>query len=192
MKSLDNHYTEMGIEPIVYSDSNNLDPYQHTIIKYVTRWRVKGKLRDLKAAQLILQKYIDKEEKPVIPNELTALRDVIEEIALNTDKKYDKIVTVGRGGLWAASNIAYALDIPHVETYPLEEIEQFSSETTLFVDGVVDSGKTITNLIIDSVALYVRDTTERWPTYHGAIVPHSNYVKMPMSTPFDKGNECIQ
>jgi hypothetical protein len=36
------HYMRMGIQPMVYSMANNLNPIQHTIIKYVSRVDLKG------------------------------------------------------------------------------------------------------------------------------------------------------
>jgi hypothetical protein len=37
-----NHYTKMKIQPMEFSMGNNLNPMQHTIIKYVTRVDLKG------------------------------------------------------------------------------------------------------------------------------------------------------
>lgn len=185
-KQLDQHYTDMGIEPIIYTTSNKLDPYQHTIIKYVTRFRAKGGVRDLKAAALLLNKYIDIEAEAELPDEICALATLVSEI-LESPKEYKTIVTVGRGGLWAAANLAYALNIPHVETCPLEVIEQMSKDDILFVDGIVDSGETIEHIIVDSASLYCRESTVSFPTFHGCLVKHKDYVKMPISTPLDKG-----
>lgn len=42
--------------------SNNLDFFQGCVIKYVTRWKKKGGIEDLKKAQHYLQKYIELEE----------------------------------------------------------------------------------------------------------------------------------
>ncbi len=36
------HYTKLKIQPMTYSMENNLDPLQHTTIKYVTRFKDKG------------------------------------------------------------------------------------------------------------------------------------------------------
>lgn len=36
------HYSKLAIQPMVYSYRNKLDPVQHTIVKYVTRFRDKG------------------------------------------------------------------------------------------------------------------------------------------------------
>lgn len=63
---IDAHYTKLAIQPMEYSMNNGLDPMQHTIIKYVTRFRDKGGKRDLLAARhtidmLIEYEYSEKE-----------------------------------------------------------------------------------------------------------------------------------
>ena len=45
------HYSALGIQPMQYSLANGLDAAQHTIIKYVTRFRAKGGLADLQKAR---------------------------------------------------------------------------------------------------------------------------------------------
>lgn len=45
------HYRKLPIQPLQYSMANSLDPMQHTIIKYVTRFRDKGGLIDLNKAK---------------------------------------------------------------------------------------------------------------------------------------------
>lgn len=45
------HYKGMKIQPMEYSMENNLDPCQHTIIKYVSRFRDKGGIQDLHKAK---------------------------------------------------------------------------------------------------------------------------------------------
>ena len=44
------HYKNMKIQPMEYSMANNLDPCQHTAIKYITRFRDKDGLKDLDKA----------------------------------------------------------------------------------------------------------------------------------------------
>ena len=46
-----NHYTKLAIQPMRYSMKNGLDPLQHTIIKYVTRFRDKAGIEDLEKAK---------------------------------------------------------------------------------------------------------------------------------------------
>ena len=57
------HYTDMQIQPFQYSMANGLDPMQHTIVKYVSRFRAKNGVADLKKARQTLDLLIDWEEK---------------------------------------------------------------------------------------------------------------------------------
>lgn len=46
------HYKKYAIQPMEYSMKNNLDPLQHTAIKYLTRFRDKGTpIEDLRKAR---------------------------------------------------------------------------------------------------------------------------------------------
>lgn len=45
------HYKTLKIQPMEYSMANKLDACQHTIIKYVTRFREKGGRADLEKAK---------------------------------------------------------------------------------------------------------------------------------------------
>jgi hypothetical protein len=58
------HYTKMPIQPFEYSMRNRLDPMQHTIIKYVTRFRDKGGLKDLQKARHTIDLLIEHEYGP--------------------------------------------------------------------------------------------------------------------------------
>ena len=53
------HYSKMKIQPFQYSMENGLDPMQHTIIKYVTRFRDKNGLSDLQKARHCLDMLIE-------------------------------------------------------------------------------------------------------------------------------------
>jgi hypothetical protein len=44
------HYKDMIIQPMEYSMANKLDACQHTIVKYVSRFRTKNGIEDLKKA----------------------------------------------------------------------------------------------------------------------------------------------
>jgi hypothetical protein len=57
------HYKDMPIQPMEYSMANKLDPCQHTIIKYVTRFRQKGGIQDLEKARHTLDMLIEFERK---------------------------------------------------------------------------------------------------------------------------------
>lgn len=53
------HYKQQAIQPWDYIAANNLDFFQGSIIKYVTRWRNKAGVQDLEKALHFLQKYIE-------------------------------------------------------------------------------------------------------------------------------------
>lgn len=55
------HYKNLAIQPMQYSMANNLDACQHTIIKYVTRFRDKGGLADLQKARHVIDMLIELE-----------------------------------------------------------------------------------------------------------------------------------
>lgn len=57
--AIDAHYSRMAIQPMEYSMANGLDPMQHTIIKYVSRFRDKNGKRDLLAARHTIDMLIE-------------------------------------------------------------------------------------------------------------------------------------
>lgn len=60
-----NHYKKMKIQPMEYSMANNLDAMQHTIIKYVSRFRDKNGIEDLEKAKHTIDMLIDWEKNNV-------------------------------------------------------------------------------------------------------------------------------
>lgn len=57
------HYKGMGIEPIEYIEANNLGFHEGAIVKYVSRWKIKNGLEDLKKAKFFIDRLIELEEK---------------------------------------------------------------------------------------------------------------------------------
>ena len=57
------HYTKLAIQPMQYSMKNGLDPLQHTIIKYVTRFRDKAGIEDLEKAKHCIDMLIEYEKE---------------------------------------------------------------------------------------------------------------------------------
>ena len=45
------HYKKMGIQPAEYVHSNNIPYLEGSVIYYVSRWRDKGGIEDLKKAK---------------------------------------------------------------------------------------------------------------------------------------------
>lgn len=57
------HYKDMAIQPMEYSMKNNFTPLQHTIIKYISRYKFKNGLEDLQKAKHTLELLIEWEQK---------------------------------------------------------------------------------------------------------------------------------
>lgn len=56
------HYKKLEIQPMEYSMANGLDPLQHTIVKYATRFRDKGTpIEDLRKGRHCFDMLIDRE-----------------------------------------------------------------------------------------------------------------------------------
>lgn len=73
------HYKKYKIQPMDYSMQNGLDPLQHTVIKYVTRFRDKNQpVEDLRKARHCIDMLLDiemnliKEDEEYYHNSLTA------------------------------------------------------------------------------------------------------------------------
>lgn len=57
------HYNQYSIQPLDYIEANGLDFCEGNVIKYVSRYKQKNGLEDLKKAQVYLRKLIDRYEK---------------------------------------------------------------------------------------------------------------------------------
>jgi hypothetical protein len=56
------HYRDKGIQPIIYIHANNLGFCEANVVKYVTRWRDKNGVADLKKAIHYLELLIELNE----------------------------------------------------------------------------------------------------------------------------------
>jgi hypothetical protein len=63
------YYKTLAIQPIEYSMKNNLDACQHSVVKYVTRFRAKNGIEDLKKARhfidILIKMEVDKQAQPL-------------------------------------------------------------------------------------------------------------------------------
>jgi Protein of unknwon function (DUF3310) len=57
------HYSDLPIQPFEYSLRNGLDAAQHTVVKYITRFREKSGIEDLEKAIHVIELLIDFERK---------------------------------------------------------------------------------------------------------------------------------
>lgn len=56
------HYTKGGIEPWTYIQANNLNFFEGSVVKYVTRWRHKNGIEDLRKARVYIDELIRQEK----------------------------------------------------------------------------------------------------------------------------------
>ena len=59
-----NHYKDCPIQPVEYIHANGIGYFEGNVIKYVTRWRTKGGVEDLKKARHYIDMLIEFEGKP--------------------------------------------------------------------------------------------------------------------------------
>lgn len=55
------HYKGLAIQPIEYAFKNHLDPCQFSVVKYITRFRDKNGVEDLKKAKDFIDMLIEME-----------------------------------------------------------------------------------------------------------------------------------
>lgn len=53
------HYASAAIQPVKYIRANNLDFFEGNVVKYVTRWKTKNGVEDLKKARHYLDMLIE-------------------------------------------------------------------------------------------------------------------------------------
>lgn len=53
------HYKHLKIQPWEYTFANDLGPVEHTVLRYITRWKNKNGIEDLKKARHTLDIYIE-------------------------------------------------------------------------------------------------------------------------------------
>lgn len=57
-----NHYKELKIQPAVYNHVNGIGFIEGSVIKYISRWKMKGGVQDLKKAKHFIEMLIELEE----------------------------------------------------------------------------------------------------------------------------------
>lgn len=57
------HYDGMPIEPIEYIEANSLSYHEANVIKYVSRWKAKGGISDLRKAIWYIERLIELESE---------------------------------------------------------------------------------------------------------------------------------
>lgn len=88
------HYTDMAIQPMEFSMANKLDACQHTIIKYVSRFRTKGGIQDLEKAKHVIDMLIEFEQADLVPG--PDLGDPADEPNMKADECQCPVCKIGR------------------------------------------------------------------------------------------------
>lgn len=57
------HYKNLAIQPVEYIHANNIGYFEGCVIKYVTRWRAKNGLEDLRKARHFIDLLLELEEQ---------------------------------------------------------------------------------------------------------------------------------
>ena len=57
------HYRRLAIQPLEYIEANNLSYHEGNVIKYVSRWRFKDGIDDLKKAKFYVERLIELAER---------------------------------------------------------------------------------------------------------------------------------
>ena len=57
------HYKQFAIEPLQYIEANALGFHEGNAIKYITRWKAKDGIKDLKKARFYIDRLIENYEK---------------------------------------------------------------------------------------------------------------------------------
>jgi hypothetical protein len=53
------HYKDLPIQPVQYIQANNIPYMEGNVVKYVSRWRTKGGMDDLRKAKHYLEMLIE-------------------------------------------------------------------------------------------------------------------------------------
>jgi UDP-3-O-acyl-N-acetylglucosamine deacetylase len=69
------HYKDLKIQPIEYIHANGIPFAEGSVIKYVSRWRAKGGIKDLEKAKHFLELLIELEVQAAAP-EIALASDV--------------------------------------------------------------------------------------------------------------------
>ncbi len=69
------HYSKLAIQPMDYSMANGLDACQHSVVKYVTRFRDKNGIEDLLKAKHCIDLLIEHEKDVSFKEEMKGFVD---------------------------------------------------------------------------------------------------------------------
>ena len=87
------HYTNGKIEPIDFINANNMDYLEGNIVKYISRYKLKNGVEDLKKASWYLDRLIKREEGKAMSYDSSLYKSILkakdEDIKLPTSSDVD-------------------------------------------------------------------------------------------------------
>lgn len=83
------HYKDLKIQPVEYITANNIPYMEGNVIKYVTRWREKGGLRDLEKAKHYLEMLIEMQNQKAKDGLLKLVEKELEDCKGEATEKQD-------------------------------------------------------------------------------------------------------
>ena len=205
------HYKDKAIQPLAYITANKLPFAEGNVIKYVTRHTDKNGAEDIEKARdyinhILTTTYgvVDQPKTRAVPSTKEIISASMEAGALSSlvscllqlNTKPRVVVSVGRGGAWAAAQVAYALKaelIIHPDVHVLGEQAHalgYKRKAVLFVDDIYDTGATFAKVQvampdIPRAALFYKPSGKAAAgsdCYFGVIYGrNSSYLDLPIS-----------
>lgn len=84
------HYKELAIQPVEYIHANQLGFCEGNVVKYVSRWRAKNGIDDLRKARHYIELLIELEMKRAKPEEALTIKG---SIIGNADFRFNDAVS---------------------------------------------------------------------------------------------------
>lgn len=176
------HYEILSIEPIDFMQANfNKEElkgfYKGNITKYA--YRRKGQdLEDAKKIQ-VYARWLELLYDGSQVDEQRALHKLVKNIR-QSNNDYKRVVSIGRGGAYVASQVAYALDLPLAVFPNFISFTENKSIYDLYIDDIEDTSGTIEqvkSLIgIDCGVLVQKDTSKALADFVGHQVAYNGYI----------------
>lgn len=95
------HYAKMAIQPAEYIHRNGIGFMEGAAIKYLSRWRTKGGLEDLRKAAHMIELLLEMEESTTAPCRTTGYITPTVSSVNTLNKRYDLENDIARS-MWEA------------------------------------------------------------------------------------------
>ena len=117
-------------------------------------------------------------------DEVEAFKSLLDQVPKD---KYERIVTIGRGGLSIAQVLGYALDILVVQVQSEWDLDDLTAKD-LFVDDICCTGRTLSKIgpLTDTATLVTRMSANPRPEYTGKWFGGDEYIQFSWEGPIDE------